>query len=143
MWNDSRIEVRYTSIPVNGNWYTGGIADLNLGNTSHLKMLNGVIDVLDFRGDSTGEISGGSINYIRSIQLSGTTKHITFICDVDSVNLTGNLLTGDWLDGKGDFSITLLDQSPYDSVYSNIEFIPEPATLALLALGGLLLRHKR
>jgi len=61
---------------------------------------------------------------------------------VDSIDLTGNLLTGNWLDGSG-FSVTLLDQTGYDPVYSNINFVPEPATLALFGLGGLLLRKKR
>ena len=70
-------------------------------------------------------------------------KHITFICDVDSIVLEGNLLTGNWLGNKGSFSIILDDQNGYDSVYSNINFIPEPMSLALLGLGGLLLRRKK
>ena len=122
---------------------SGGIEDLNLGHTTHLEMFDGEIGVLDFRGDSTGEISGGSIDYIRSFQNSDSLRHITFICDVSSVDFTGNLLTGDWLDGKGNFSVTLLNQTPYDSVYSNINFVPEPATLVLLGLGGLLIRKRK
>ena len=123
---------------------SGGISDLNLGHTSRLEMLNGEMGVLDFRGDSTAVISGGSINYIRSFQLSEAMKHITFICDVDSVDYTDNLLTGNWLNGRGSFSITLLDQSPYPSVYSNINFVvPEPATLILFGLAGLLIRRKK
>jgi len=137
---ESYIEVKGT-LPL--EQFVGGIYDLNLDDTSTMNYYDGETNLFDIRGNATATFSGGRIDNIRSFQDSDLLKHITFICDVGSVNLTGNLLTGDWLGGAGSFSITLLDQTGYDSVYSNINFIPEPATLALLIFGGMLIREKK
>ena len=110
-------------------------------NNAKLKFSGGELNGIWLSSNATTTLSGGSINSISSAQYSDSLKHITLICDVDSVNYTGSLLTGNWLNGTN-FSIMLNDQSGYDSVYSNIEFIPEPATLILLGLGGLLIRKK-
>ena len=140
--NSAQIEVQSSSIPINGNWYTGGIQYLDLYSTSHLDYFDGVTRQLTLRGNATAYFEGGRIDYIRSYQLSNQSKHITMVCDVESVDHTGNLLTGNWLDGSS-FSITLQNVSGYDTVYSNIHFIPEPATLLLFGLGGLLLRRRQ
>jgi hypothetical protein len=57
---------------------------------------------------------------------------------------SSNMLTGLWVDDSA-FSIQLVDQTGYDPVIDNIAFtvIPEPATLLLFGLGGLLLRRKK
>ena len=70
--------------------------------------------------------------------------HITFICDVESVfhNTSTNLLTGDWLDGNS-FSIQLIDVDGYSPAIENIQFIPEPATIALLIAGAFFLKRRR
>ena len=141
----SYVEVRGTA-PL--EQLVGGIYTLDLSQTSSLYQYGGEIGLLTLRKSATAVISGGQISYINSFQnvptddAGVTYPHITFICDMDSVDLTGDLLTGNWLDGSS-FSVTLSDQTGYDSVYSNINFIPEPATLLLLGIGGLLLRKRK
>ena len=120
----------------------GGIYTLGLDDSSTMNFYGGEMGGFRIYDDAKAVFSGGSINYISSYQFSDMTKHITFICDVASVEHVGNLLTGDWLDGTS-FSITLQDQSGYDSVFSNINFIPEPMTFALLSIGVLALRRNK
>jgi hypothetical protein len=138
-FGESYVEVQNTA-PLQEN--IGGIYDLNLNDFSTMNYYNGETNLFDIRGDATATFSGGRIDYIRSFQDSDVMGHITFVADLDSIDLTGNLLTGNWLNDSS-FSITLQDQTGYDSVYSNINFVPEPATLLLFGLGGLLLRKKR
>ena len=146
----SYVEVQHTA-PL--EQYVGGIYTLDLDDFSTLNYYGGEMSAFIIYDDALATFSGGSVNYMSSYQFAwrweGTcpsvlvpNPHITFVCDVDSVDLTGNLLTGNWLDGSG-FSVTLVDQTGYDSVYSNINFIPEPATLLLFGVGGLILRKRR
>ena len=134
---ESYIEVQNT-LPLENN--IGGIYALDLDDFSTMNYYDGETNLFRIIGDATATFSGGRIDYISSYQDSDLTKHITFIADLDSIDLTGNLLTGNWLDDSS-FSITLQDQSGYDPVYSNINFVPEPATLILFGLGGLLIRR--
>ena len=135
----SYVEVRNTA-PL--QQHVGGIYALDLDDDSTLNYYDGEMGGFYIYDNAEATFSGGSIVGIASYQYTHGKKHITFICDVDSVNLSGNLLTGDWLDGSS-FSIILHDQSGYGLVYSNIEFVPEPATLALFALGGLFIRRMK
>lgn len=137
---DSYVEVENTA-PLQDN--TGGIFILSLIDFSILDYQDGETELLMIREDATATFSGGSIDYISSYQDSDITKHITFVCDVDSISFVDSMLTGDWLDGKGSFSIGLMNQPGYDSAYSNINFVPEPATMLLLSVGGLLIRNKK
>jgi hypothetical protein len=137
---ESYVEVQDTA-PLEQN--VGGIYAFVLDDFSILNYYGGETNIFSIYDDSTALFSGGRIDYIRSYQDSDLIKHITFVADLDSIDLTGNLLTGNWLSGGGSFSITLLDQTGYDSVYSNINFIPEPATMLMLALGGLMLRRRK
>ena len=138
-FGESYIEVQNTSTL---EQFVGGVYNLHLTDFSSMNYYNGEMGGFSIYDDATATFSGGSINYISSYQDSDLMEHITFIADLDSIDLTGNLLTGNWLDGSG-FSVTLQDQTGYDSVYSNINFVPEPATAVLFGLGFLLLRKKR
>jgi hypothetical protein len=69
--------------------------------------------------------------------------HIEFFCRDWLYNPANKRLTGTW----GDFSkfnIKLVDYQGYSPTIDNIKFtiIPEPMTLMLLALGGILIRRK-
>lgn len=138
-FGESYVEVHNTA-PLEQD--IGGIYTLSLDDYSTMNYYGGDMGSFRIIDNAEAVFSGGRIDYISSYQYSNEKKHITFICDVDSVNLTGNLLTGNWLDGSG-FSVILQNQAGYSSVYSNINFIPEPCTLSLLGLGTLALRFKR
>ncbi len=130
----------------------GGIYTLDLSGTSSLSYYGGETSALHLYEDATAVLSGGSINSISSHQrpLSGDyppsywDKHIEIICKTYDYNTSTKLLTGTWTDDLA-FSIQLVDQSEYYSAISNIEFtiIPEPATMLLVGLGGLLIRCKK
>ena len=120
----------------------GYISGLFLQENATMNFSNGEIRWFGIYHDATATFSGGSIEIISSRQDSDLTKHITFVADLDSIDLTGNLLTGNWLDGSG-FSVTLLDQTGYDPVYSNINVIPEPATVLLFGLGAIGLHRRK
>ena len=134
--------------------FFGGIWEFNLAGDSHLDFSGGELRNLDIGRDATAILSGGRIDSIESSQIAWewdygvdppewvTNPHITIESLDYSYNTPTNLLTGYWLDGT-DFSIQLIDVNGYSPAIENIQFIPEPATLILLGLGGLLLRRKK
>jgi hypothetical protein len=70
--------------------------------------------------------------------------HIEIVAlDWDWDDIT-NVLTGTWADFST-FDILLVDRDGYDPVIENITFtiVPEPASLLLIAAGGLLIRRRR
>jgi hypothetical protein len=103
----------------------------------------GHVNRLDAFWNATAIISGGQINRIASDYVYASADHIKIICQTHDYNTTTKILTGTWLDNSA-FSIQLIDYATYYSpTIQNITFIPEPATMLLLSLGGLLLRRKK
>lgn len=137
------IEVRSTSIPVNGNWYIGGIMDIFLSDNSGLLYLDGVTDEISIGQDATAIIKGGTVNALTiGRSPSGSCEAIIY-CQADyTKNQSG--ISGLWADGTA-FDIDFINVGSYPPTadYVNVVVIPEPATLALLGLGGLLIRNKR
>ena len=101
--------------------------------------------------DATALLSGGLIETLWSYQIaweddgSGgliNTPHITIDCLDWSHDTSTNILTGHWLDGTS-FNIKLYDVTGYSPAIDNIQFIPEPVTVLLMGIGGLLIRKKK
>ncbi len=122
----------------------GGIWFLSLSGNSNLDMFGGEVHQLTMNNYANAELRGGVIESIYSYQIVPD-PHITLYYSgtIPTVQTIGgfNYLVGNW--GNGDpFSIYLHDTG-YNA-YGNFEFIliPEPATLFLIAFGGLLLRRR-
>ncbi len=164
VYNSARLEVWSTTPFVAGY---GGIWDIRLKNNSHLDYYGGQTEELSLRHNSTAKLYGGRIDYISTDQyvfnqIVGWDEqgnpifntHIEMFVRDYEFNPATMRVTGTWNVDNDDnglwdtFNIKLLDQSSdprFDPVFDNIKFtiIPEPTSLASLALGGLLLRRKR
>lgn len=107
-----------------------------------INVTDGYIHTFRVSGSSTSVFAGGQLDSVSFLNL-GKGLSVTFICDLNTLNLTynnGNLVnaTGEWLDGSTfdtDFSIGAYDEY--------VHFVPEPATMLLMAFGGLLIRGKK
>ena len=136
MWDSSYLEVRSTSIPVNGNWHTGGITDIFLDDYSSLLYLDGWSEEITVEENATAIIKGGHIDAITSMQ-KVIMPSIDLYCQSGwEWVYTGETIagiTGSWMDGAS-FNIELINDSKYDETWKNINVIPEPATLILLGL---------
>jgi len=151
--DESFADILGTSDLVEGS---GGIWEIQFGYISNVTMSGGQLHELNINNDATAFLSGGLIQQIWSGQMASesvwdedtqmwlevATPHITIECLDHAYDTNTNLLTGHWLDDGLSFSILLIDVENYSPAIDNIQFVPEPATLALVSLGGLLIRRK-
>ncbi|MBL7214530.1 MAG: PEP-CTERM sorting domain-containing protein [Phycisphaerae bacterium] len=140
---DSSATINGTSTLAEGS---GGIWEINLTNNSSLTMSGGQVHEISIgNGNAIAVLNGGLIEAVYSYQTVNN-PHITlyYSGDLPTVQEIGGFdyLVGQWGDSTG-FSI-YLHNTGYDT-YENFDFIlvPEPATLALLGLGSLLIRQKK
>jgi len=95
-------------------------------------------------------MSGGIVEYLYGrlvppIPAVPEAKYIQFVCKSWDYNTTTKRLTGVWEDDST-FNIQLVDTSPWPNGFTfdsiNFTIVPEPLSLALLALGGVFVRTR-
>ena len=146
-WVEARdygyIEVQNTSTPLSNS---SGIYDITLYDNSDLLYLNGVTEEITVRDNATAVLKGGRVDYITIYHLASWSSNVTVYCQAGyQKNQSG--ISGLWADGTA-FEIDFINVggvfASYPTAnYVNVEIVPEPATLVLLGIGGLLLRRKR
>lgn len=96
-------------------------------------------------------LSGGRINQITSFQIPRYSppdnpvgpEHIFIDCFDWDYNTNTNILSGHWADSS-EFNILVVQgASTTFPVIDNIKFVPEPTSLALLGIGGFLIRRRK
>ncbi len=125
---------------------------------------NVIIQSVVINGSATTYINGGSLNTVEIYSsgvndIYGSTIN-GYLLASSQVNIYGNSfnydplagaydggqLTGFWLNGTA-FSIDIKNYGggdlPVGITYDNLNLIPEPASMVLLGLGGLLLRRRK
>jgi len=147
-WDYSRLEVLSTSLPLGLD--VGGVYDIFMDDHSSLLFAGGATDLINVYDHARAVLSGGQINDLRTFQkVVNNDPYVTIYCKTGwswIYNTSGEIkgITGLWNNGDG-FSINFLDQTSrgYDPVWKNVRVIPEPASLLLVGLGGLLLHRKK
>lgn len=144
--NSGRIEVWSTSTPLGTG--VGGIMDLLLVNNTRLDYYGGEMEELTVGQNATAYLHGGRIDGISSAQYASF-KHIKIYAQegwswkYEAGKIRG--ITGLWYD-NAPFNIrftTHWESEGFHPAWMNVEVItPEPSTLLLFGLGGLLLRRR-
>ena len=116
-------------------------------NDNKVNIAGGDVKLVYLNGSALAKLSGGNIESINvGLNISSTLPPSYIIkCDLNSLNLTytnGVLsgIAGNWLDGSG-FNIGV-ESRLGNPVSDYIQFVPEPTSMLLLSLGGLLIRRK-
>ncbi len=120
---------------------------ISAGSTSTLNIYGGTIGKIEATNSSAVTLKGGNIGTLISAQdvigEGGVVIPMTtlYVLSGWSYNNTTMILTGQWMDSIP-FSIQLEDKYGI-STFNNLNIIPEPCSLILFGLAGLILRKQK
>ncbi len=144
-WDNSRLEIHSTSLPLGLD--VGGVYDIHLNDNSTLLFCGGATQSLKVYKNASALLTGGTINYITIYHYGTMTSKVTIDCQdgwewlYTSGKISG--IRGLWDDGTA-FQIAFSNPgSIFPDTYNFVHVIPEPATLCLFGIGGLLLRRRK
>jgi hypothetical protein len=126
-----------------------GIGQVGVGSSANLQVAGGEIGLINMWGSARATLSGGSITTLRWRDQAippQPVKRIDVVCQSYYYTASSQMLTGLWCNGEPfAINVTELTGYPRDFTYDSINFtiVPEPFTLGLLALGGLMVRSRR
>ena len=154
IWNDAELDMTGGTLQ-SLDMFNSSTADISGGNITQGAYAwdNSTVDIsdgfigwnLDASDSSTVNLYGGVItDWLYATDSSVVNIYgYGFSYDSDTGGWNGGQLTGYWLDDTP-FSIDLLDNIDIDSTYyDHVNLVPEPGSLILIGLGGLILRRKK
>ena len=122
----------------------GSVGDLLASDSSAVDISGGSVAVLRANSSSAVDISGGSVVDLYAYDTSTVTFHARDFSVASGLSLDGDrvqgtgILSGEWFDGKR-WAINIRTNDATATILA----IPEPATLGLLAVGGVLALRRR
>ncbi len=148
----SHLDVLSTKTPLSdGNNGGGGIYNIVPSDNSTITFSGGVANYIYVQKDAAAIINGGQVNLIRTAQYEYVGKTITIECCDGWSWLYDNEgeingITGQWYKyGNDEFSIKFLniDKPLLTDTYTHVKVVtPEPATIVLLTLGGVIMKRR-
>ncbi len=153
LFDNSHLEIISTKTPLSGYYEGGGgIYYITPSDNSTVTFSGGIANYIYVLKDAAAIINGGQVNLIRSIQKPTAGETITIECCEgwswlydDEGEING--ISGQWYKHSNDeFSIKFLNdtiQYKYPDTYTHVKVVtPEPATIVLLTLGGVIMKRR-
>ena len=121
--------------------YAGSdISLLRPNDSSTSNVYDGTVDYLFALGYSITNIYGGFFDEIAAEDFSSVNLYVeSYDWDPTGGARYGGLITGVWLESNESFNIDLVSEG----TINHLNFVPEPTTLFLFGIGGLMLRRRK